>query len=422
MDYVTRKIRGRETFSVPTRKIINFSEWRACSLSELSHSDKLCAPVEIPTIVTGGPPTDTFISFRCIFPSPILHSCFRHLQWQNNHHRRRPQSTPEAASAPKPSLSTASTSLRPSQTQLIPSPSHDSSFLLPSPLPFPALLDTADGARSLSYPSLISQFRNLSKGSIAFVLCPPHLNVPVLYLALLSLGALVSPSNPSSSPQEILHQIALVKPSLAFATSESASKLPPHLPTVLLDSTEFISNLTASLPWPVEPCEDVKQQDPAAILFSSETTGNMKGVVLTHRNLIAAAGNTAGTAGKVGMVTVPVFHVYGFLCCLKGLAKGETVVVMTERFEIGRLMRAVERCRVTNLVVAPPVLLKIVRDWDGVELGCLEVVGRGGAPVGVELIRRFLAKFPNVSLSQVSTRPAYRAVPGPDIAQKIKLD
>lgn len=288
--------------------------------------------------------------------------------------------------------------------------------LLPSPLPsHPALLDAATGA-AVSFPDLLSQSRSLaaslqahlglSPGHVALILSPARLEIPALYFALLSLGIVVSPANPASTPAEIAHLCRLSNSSVAFAVSATAAALPRRLPTLLLDSPEFQSFLTAS-PSASSP-QEVRQSDTAAILYSSGTTGRVKGVELTHRNVIAEVASIAAAQGRrlspaVQMVTVPLFHVYGFICCVKATAVGETAVIQTERFDVKKTLRAVDRFGVTQLTMAPPVLLAMVRvceEGGPFDLSSLEVIGCGGAPIGMELIKRFVQRFPSVRLSQ----------------------
>ncbi|RWW63022.1 hypothetical protein BHE74_00029824 [Ensete ventricosum] len=120
--------------------------------------------------------------------------------------------------------------------------------LLPSP--FPAKPTVA----ALTFPDLFSQVRSLAaalcseaglaKGHVALVLAPTSLDIPPLYLALLSLGAVVSPANPASTPSELPRLVELSRPRLAFAISATAAKLPRHITTILLDSPRFRSFLS----------------------------------------------------------------------------------------------------------------------------------------------------------------------------------
>uniref|UniRef100_A0A1D1ZKT5 4-coumarate--CoA ligase n=1 Tax=Anthurium amnicola TaxID=1678845 RepID=A0A1D1ZKT5_9ARAE len=287
--------------------------------------------------------------------------------------------------------------------------------LLPSPPPsHAAFIDATRGGASLSYPDFLSQVRalaaslrsrlSLSKGDVAFVLSAPRLEIPLLYYALLSIGAVVSPSNPASTPEEISHQFLLTKPSVVFAVSSVAHKLPPGARTVLLDSAQFRSLLAHGAHTPAP--EVVLQSDPAAVLYSSGTTGRVKAVVLSHRNLVSLmayykATHEAREAPPVVLFTVPLFHVFGFSMLLRGTVIGDTMVLM-ERFDFVAMLQAVEKHRVTFMPVSPPLIVAMVKS-DAVgkhDLSSLEWVGCGGAPLGREVAERFTARFPHVEVAQ----------------------
>lgn len=291
---------------------------------------------------------------------------------------------------------------------------------LQSTSPWPqatALIDSATGHR-ISY----SQFRlyvdalafslrteiGISRNDVAFVLCPNSTRVPILYFALLSIGVVVSPANPLSTNSEISRQIKISKAVVAFATSTTAGKLQEHgCKTILIDSTEFEYMMTRRISRElgvVEVCQD----DVAAILFSSGTTGQVKGVAVTHRNFIATTANfyyqrQERLSPVVWLYTMPYFHVFGFHYCLKSMALTEAVVVM-ERFELAKMLRAVEEHKVMHLAVVPPIVVGLVKSdlTQKFDLGSLETVGCGAAPLGIDLIEAFTKKFPRIFLFQVS--------------------
>lgn len=311
--------------------------------------------------------------------------------------------------------------------------------LLPSPLPSnPVLIDAATGA-AISYPEFVSRVRTLAaslrshaglcKGDVAFVLSPTRLDVPLLYFALLSLGVVVSPANPLSTAAEISHQIGVSKPSVAFATAAAADKLPRDLPLILLDSPRFQSFFSAAAPAPVP---ELRQSEPAAILYSSGTTGRVKGVVLTHRNFVALiAGYVAAREAAeplaegppVALFPIPLFHVFGFFMALRTVALGETTVLM-ERFDFGAMLRAVERHRVTFIPVSPPLVVAMAKSDEVAryDLSSLRLLACGGAPLGRELAERFTARFPSIEIIQgyglTESTGGTSATSGPDEARK----
>lgn len=284
-----------------------------------------------------------------------------------------------------------------------------------SPSETTALINSTTGFR-LSYSQfyyhtqiLASFLQNqigLARGDVAFVLAPNCLQVPILFFSLLSLGVVISPANPSSTKTEVSSQIQLCKATIAFGITQTADKLHrlKH-PMVLLDSVEFHSMMTV----PRSELKEVKvtQSDTAAILYSSGTTGKVKGVLLTHRNLTAAVAGVHATQQKgatpaVMLYTMPYFHVFGFFYCVRSVAIGETVVLM-DRFDLRCMLKTVEEFRVTAVALAPPVVVAMVKNDDLIrthDLASLESVGCGGAPLGKEVIRRFRELLPNVLLLQ----------------------
>ncbi|THF96799.1 hypothetical protein TEA_025743 [Camellia sinensis var. sinensis] len=158
---------------------------------------------------------------------------------------------------------------------------------------------------------------------------------------------------------------------------------------------------------------NVNQSDSAAILYSSGTTGRVKGVELTHRNFIALiAGihhqsrieieeNAAAAEPAVSLMILPLFHVFGFFMMIAAAAMGETLVLM-ERFDFEGMLRAVEEYKVNYMSVSPPLVVALAKSEVAAKynLTSLRLLGCGGAPLGKEVSQRFTAKFPNVEIVQ----------------------
>ncbi|TQE09284.1 hypothetical protein C1H46_005219 [Malus baccata] len=283
----------------------------------------------------------------------------------------------------------------------------------------PALVHATTGHQIL-YPEFILRVQNLaaslqsqlglSHGQCAFVLSPNSLHLPILHLSLLYLGVIVSPSNPANSNPEISRQISLCNPAVAFATSDTAHKIPNslRLGTVLLDSSEFES-MMLTCPSSTEWSQiSVSQSDTATILYSSGTTGRVKGVELTHRNwisnLASSAARNASAPHAVCLCTAPFFHVYGMAYCLRVLSTGDTLVWMA-RFDMKTMLRSIERFGITHVAWAPPVAVALTKYGDGNEMGgydlsSLQVIACGGAPLAKSVIEKLRERLPNVQVSQ----------------------
>jgi len=132
----------------------------------------------------------------------------------------------------------------------------------------------------------------------------------------------------------------------------------------------------------------------AALPYSSGTTGLPKGVMLTHRNILAnflqlnAAHPLA--PGAVILSYLPMFHIYGLtVITLYGLAFGMSVVTLP-RFEPEMFLKTLRDHRVTRLHTVPPVLQFLATHSlvDAYDLSALTWVICGAAPLGREMENR----------------------------------
>ncbi|CAN1273274.1 4-coumarate--CoA ligase-like 9 [Linum perenne] len=285
----------------------------------------------------------------------------------------------------------------------------------PWPASTAALIDSST-SQQIPYSDLLKRHKslsnylrnvlNLSPNDAALVICPNCIQVPILYLSLLSLGVVVSPGNPASTGSEISRLVELANPVISFATSSTAGKFPKlRLGTILVDSPEFES-MMRDHDYDAGQVQ-VSQSDVAAILYSSGTTGRTKGVILTHRNLIGTVAAGRSVAVKrdspvVWLYTMPFFHIFGFSYFLKSVALTETVVVMP-RFDLTAMLKAVEKFGVTDTALAPPVVVAMLKSGltEDHGLWSLKSLMCGGAPLGKDVVTAFTEKFPTVELIQV---------------------
>ncbi|XP_057516370.1 4-coumarate--CoA ligase-like 9 [Amaranthus tricolor] len=263
---------------------------------------------------------------------------------------------------------------------------------------------------SLSY-SLSFSYPSLSYSKVALILSPSSFHVPILYFSLLSLGVVISPANPLSTQSELTHIIQLAQPSVIFAVSSLSSKLTSfNLPVILLDSPKFDNMMSRDRV--SRPPVSVKQSDTAVIMYSSGTTGRVKGVELTHRNFIVLLCglrhqklNSLEEEDKKGpavsLFILPLFHVFGFFMMLRAVSMAETLVLMP-KFDFEKMLQTIEKYRVTYVPVSPPLVLALansdlVKKYD---LSSLDFLGCGGAPLGKEVAQKFKTRFPNVEVAQ----------------------
>lgn len=129
----------------------------------------------------------------------------------------------------------------------------------------------------------------------------------------------------------------------------------------------------------------------AALPFSSGTSGKPKGVMLTHRNLVANVQQSRALLevdrDDVLLALLPFFHIYG-MTVLLNLALAERAQLVTmPKFDLTEFLRIIQEHRVTYLFIAPPVAVALakhplVADYD---LSSVHTALSGAAPLDEEL-------------------------------------
>uniref|UniRef100_A0A2P2J0Q3 Uncharacterized protein MANES_18G006700 n=1 Tax=Rhizophora mucronata TaxID=61149 RepID=A0A2P2J0Q3_RHIMU len=263
------------------------------------------------------------------------------------------------------------------------------------------------------------------KGDVVLLLSPNSIFFPVVCLSVMSLGAIITTTNPLNTSREIAKQIADSKPSLAFTTVQLVPKLVAsnsNLPVILLDGdlsnkagVKIVTTLSEMMK--KQPSESrvkyrINQNDTATLLYSSGTTGASKGVISSHRNLIAMVQTIVGRfsddvdrdGARTFICTVPMFHIYGLAAFATGLlASGSTIVVLP-KFEMPEMLSSIERYHATDLPLVPPILVAMINGADQIkskyDLSSLKSVLSGGAPLSKEVIEGFSLKYPMVKILQ----------------------
>jgi fatty-acyl-CoA synthase len=140
---------------------------------------------------------------------------------------------------------------------------------------------------------------------------------------------------------------------------------------------------------------EVSLEDPAAIVYTSGTTGRAKGAVLTHRNLTWVALNCLVdydvVSGDVALMISPLFHVASLgMGALPVILKGATLV-LERGFEPGRALAQIQRHGVTMLSGVPTTyqLMADHPDWAATDLSTLAKLTCGGSAVPTRILNAF---------------------------------
>jgi acyl-CoA synthetase (AMP-forming)/AMP-acid ligase II len=270
----------------------------------------------------------------------------------------------------------------------------------------------ADHRRAVaSVAQALYEEHGVRKGDRIAILSANNPEWIVTFWAAVSLGAIAVGLNGWWVADEILFGIKDSEPKVLVGDEKRLARLqgiPLSIPVIQIEQ-DFgaLWNHSTSASLTTEP---IAEDDPACILYTSGTTGPPKGVVNTHRNIIALIGiqmfhglrtlqcrNLAPPEAPASLVTSPLFHVSGLYAgAVIALATGIKSVWMKGRFDPVRAMQYIQNEAVTNWGPMNTIAYRFVhhpsvRDYD---LSSVTSVGSGGAPMSRDLQDRLRQVFP----------------------------
>jgi acyl-[acyl-carrier-protein]-phospholipid O-acyltransferase/long-chain-fatty-acid--[acyl-carrier-protein] ligase len=139
-------------------------------------------------------------------------------------------------------------------------------------------------------------------------------------------------------------------------------------------------------------------REEAALLFTSGSAGEPKGVVLTHRNMLANCAQISGLSilpdTATMLASLPLFHSFGFTVMLwYPLLRGCRVVTVPGPLDTRKIIDAIKAERASVLVGAPTFLRPFLKKAEREELSSLTLVVSGAEKMPRELYDGFLEKF-----------------------------
>ena len=234
------------------------------------------------------------------------------------------------------------------------------------------------------------------------------------FFAITASGLIAVPLNAWWSADELLYGLRDSGAKLALVDQERAAMLSGgiDLPLWSRESEEASDASVVMLDTCIQAARsesarlvEVRGDTPAAIFYTSGTTGRPKGVILTHENILQALYNAlylgartilraggdlaAGVEQAINLVSIPLFHVTGCVAVLlPGTATGAKFI-LSRRFDPLEALELIQRERVTSFGGVPTVAQQILRhpERDRFDLSSVKTVSYGGAPSAPELVR-----------------------------------
>ncbi|HET6402274.1 MAG TPA: class I adenylate-forming enzyme family protein [Candidatus Kapabacteria bacterium] len=248
--------------------------------------------------------------------------------------------------------------------------------------PYLIFYDLAGARREYAFKdffTLVSQCANVMRehgvrrGDRVATISHNHSDTVIQYFAAWLMGACVVPVSLSEDDNRIRFILENSRAKLAFLREDYESRIitvvqsVQSVQSVLLcgPSQSFESALRASSPF-FSSDEAVTIEDEALLVYTSGTTGNPKGVVLTQHNLLADAKGITEWHGMTNaqrtMCVLPIHHVNGTVVTLVTPMYFGGTVVLNQKFQSEHFFERIERERV-NVVSVVPTLLAFLMEY-----------------------------------------------------------
>jgi len=253
--------------------------------------------------------------------------------------------------------------------------------------------------------------RGIGRGSKVAFLLGNSLEFPVLYHALVKLGAIAVPLNARYRASELRFVLEHLEPEALLYHGRFRGMVEPIRPalkplrlclTADRNSTEFSGLLRTGRD--VRPRRRTSESDDMICFYTSGTTDDPKGVVLTRRNCLASAGmwiEAMGFAGRDRMlVTTPLWHCSAATAFMLSAGIVGAALFLIPEFGAENVLRTVQDFKVNFLWLVPSIMTILqrhprMRDYD---LSPLETILSGGSPLDPETVRWWKNTRPQLAI------------------------
>jgi acyl-CoA synthetase (AMP-forming)/AMP-acid ligase II len=244
--------------------------------------------------------------------------------------------------------------------------------------PYLIFYDLAGNRNQFSYKDFFAQVqqcanvmyaRGVRRGDRIATINPNHSDTVVQYFAAWLMGACVVPVSLSEDDHRIRYVLENSRAKLAFVRDDYSERIFPiieSVPSVLsaIECSEDFNEFVQSASPFFSSEEAVTIDEEAIIVYTSGTTGNPKGVVLTQRNLLADAKGITEWHGMTNaqrmMCVLPIHHVNGTVVTLVTPMYFGGTVVLNQKFQSEHFFERIEHERVNVVSVVPTLLAFLI--------------------------------------------------------------
>ena len=271
----------------------------------------------------------------------------------------------------------------------------------------PALIDGPSG-RTLSYTALAAGVervaaglaaRGFAKGDVFAIFAPNSPEFALAYLGAAAAGGIITTISPLAPMDDLAKQLQNSRARYLLTIPQFLDRAVPAADRAGVEEIFVFGDAPGVTSFEALSTSDARTprvtfdagEDLVALPYSSGTTGLCKGVMLTHRNLVAnvlqAAEMLRIEEEDRAIALMPFFHIYGMVVVMGlHLSRGATLVTMP-KFEMEAFLAHLQTHRITHVCVAPPVIVALAKHpaLETLDLTHLRTLFSGAAPMDAAL-------------------------------------
>ncbi|WP_256354290.1 class I adenylate-forming enzyme family protein [Variovorax sp. dw_308] len=266
-------------------------------------------------------------------------------------------------------------------------------------------LTGAQHARAVARVADLLRKRGARTGDSVVLLGYNQIEWLAAFWALQCIGVTAVLGNAWWSDAEAAAAIEWVKPALVLTDRPLDRPLPEAPTRVQFSELRALVERDEDVPLVID---EVDEDAAAMVLFSSGTTGQAKGVVMSHRSVIANIHSLLALTGRlpselppthpgtVSLLTMPLFHLAGVQISFMTLLSGGKLVFPKGKFDALEVLGLIEREKVRAWGSVPTMVSRVIHheSFASFDTGSVSSIPMGGAAIPHELRAEVKRAFP----------------------------
>jgi len=250
------------------------------------------------------------------------------------------------------------------------------------------------------------KLKKQKKGAVICTLIENSLSSVQLMLGIMSSGLIHTPLNLIAGEEQLSYIVEHSDTNIIFSSEKHyqlaikiSLKCNREIEVIKINKDTYVQNLDNNFE---EKEENIEENDPALLMYTSGTTGKPKGVILSHKNIISGGHNVRishelNHLDKV-LCVLPLFHINGLIVTVLGPLVSQSSVVLCERFSVTDFWIFLSQFKCTWFSVVPTIISALLNKYEENEFKTLDLTnvrfGRSASSaLAPETHKQFEEKF-----------------------------